>query len=237
MRAEESSGNSLVTILAVTVIIAAAVGAFLLVRGNSGPAETGVDDSAQQQEDPTPSPEDTDQPEPTDEPEPTATATTTPTATPTSGSSTSVTVELPSSWKPIEISGLGYQTYRPPTWYFRRSGNTLGIAPEPIPDASETLGLVTLTQRSGSLSSVLSDVKSGLTGVTESSVDANDNSWVVVTGTEPAGELFDERMVKTGVIEADGRIYVLDYRTAPAQFSANVSVFDTLLGVIDFSAD
>lgn len=238
MQAEEQGGNSLVTILAVGVIIVAAVGAFLLVRGNgtTEPQEE-TDDTAQEQqeEEVTPTPEET--VEPTEEPEE-PTETPTPTEEEeeesTNGGSSSVTVELPSSWKPIEIGGLGYQSYRPSSWFFRRSGNTLGISPNAIPEASETLGEVTITKRSGSLSSVVSDIKSGLSGVTESSVDANDNSWVVIEGTEPAGDLFDERQVKAGAIEASGSIYVLDYRTSPSSFGTNVSVFDTLLGVIEF---
>ncbi len=162
----------------------------------------------------------------------TSIATPTATVTPTS-SETDVTVEVPANWKEIEIEGIGYKFYRPSTWFFRRNASTLGIAPEPIPTESETAGLVTITQRSGSLSSVVSSTKSSLDSATEESLDAGPNSWIIIEGSEDS-VIFGTRKAKIGVIENSGKVYVLEYRTAPEAFNSNVNVFNTLLGIITF---
>lgn len=177
----------------------------------------------------------TETPTVTEEPEE-DTPTPTPTVTTTTASSGSinVTTTVPENWKAIEIASLPYQFYRPNNFYYRLNGNTLGIDPNPIPEASEHAGIITFTKVSNSKESIVNEQKSALTGATQFEQTAGDNQWTILTGTIPESEIRAEQKAKIGVITGAGSTYILMYATSPASFSTYEAIFDILLGIIAF---
>ncbi len=169
---------------------------------------------------------------------PTTTSTTTPTATtkPTATAKPVAKNEVPAGWKAIKMPTYKYTAYRPSNYYYRffDSGKILGIDPNPIPEASEYLGVVTLQVTTGDLETrKMEHIDSWMALAVDKKTKKN-GTWDLVKGTIPGDEMMPEKEAIMAITKKGNYVYIVDYRQTKDSFDKYEKIFDQFYPAILF---
>jgi hypothetical protein len=233
--------NPILSVVVLLVIVAIAVGVlFMLFK----PADTGST-TGQQTATTTPaalgtgSPSVTATVDKTTTPAVTLTGTVNPSATPMAGCAVVAAVTgatPPATWKPVENSTQGFTAYRPTGFYFRLFPPDmfmLSIDPNPIPTASEYMGVINIIRLSASnnFESYLANLETGYQTCTR---EIDGRTWTTVVGKTKTTDAFEGKFVKYGKVTVGTKEYLARLENLKADYGGYSGQYETFITTLQF---
>ncbi len=142
----------------------------------------------------------------------------------------------PSNWKVLDNTKQGYTVYRPTGFYYRLFPPdmfVLGIDPNPIPTASEYMGVINMIRLSASsnFDTYLGNLEAGYKTCTR---EIDGRTWTTVVGKTKTTDAFEGKYVKYGKVTVGGKDFMARLENQNANYGGYADEYEIFITTIVF---
>jgi len=145
---------------------------------------------------------------------------------------------IPEGWIDQESEDYEYKIAVPNGWYYRFFSGTqsIGLDPNPIPEASEYPGVICFSALTESITEIRTTYTSDIQNINETSTTVNDKTWTQITGNTSTEDIFfPNYKVLHSLYESSGKTYKLTLMAEEETYNQTLETYQKVLESVELN--